>query len=285
MLVPILTIVCAVFLAAFFLLLPGASTEAQRAPFWGLNCAHRGLHTRDLTIPENSIAAFTAAVDAGYGIELDIRLSSDGEVVVFHDETLQRMCGIAGRVEEKPFHELRELPLLDSNQRIPLLRDALELIDSRVPLIIELKTTKLYKKLCQSAWRILRQYDGDICIESFDPRIVRWFKKQAPGLLRGQLSAPASLLDRGLQGYVVSWLLCNFLGRPHFIAYHKGHHPLPVRLVQRFAMRMVWTAGPEDAAVLLEDENDTVIFEFYEPEPRYKETPGLLSPDEEEYRF
>ncbi|MGL4668102.1 MAG: hypothetical protein ACRCWR_09245, partial [Saezia sp.] len=179
---------------------------------------------------------------------------------------------------------LRELRLHQTNQPIPHLREVLALVDSRVPLVVELKTTTRYKQLCHNTWRILRLYDGDICIESFDPRIVRWFKKNVPGVLRGQLAAPPRILNQGVRGYAVGLLFSNFLARPHFIAYQKGGKPFTVRLVERFSMCFVWTVRPEDALSLLQDENDTIIFEFFEPEPYYKDLPDILLTDEE-YRF
>ncbi|MDL2252508.1 glycerophosphodiester phosphodiesterase [Ruminococcaceae bacterium OttesenSCG-928-I18] len=272
MLLTVLTLLCALALLLFFLLMPGESDFTQRQPFWNINIAHRGLHKKDLSIPENSMAAFTAAIDAGYGIELDIRLSQDDAVVVFHDEDLGRVCGVPGRVGEKPLAELKKLRLYGTNQLIPTLREVLEAIDGRVPLVIELKHGKDYKKLCELAWRILRRYDGEICVESFDPRIVRWFYKNVPGLLRGQLAAPPKNLKQGFKGYAVGWLFANCIGRPHFIAYQKGPKPLIVNLVCKFAMRVVWTARPEDHQGILEMENDAVIFEYYEPEP-YFQTP------------
>ncbi len=143
--------------------------------------------------------------------------------------------------------------------------------DCRIPLILELKAGPNYKALCRESWRVLRQYDGDICVESFDPRIVRWFKRNVPGLLRGQLAAPPSPHNKGLSAYLVGWGFSNFIGRPHFIAYQKGPKPFLVNIVCRFAMRVVWTARPDDNQILLEMENDAVIFEFYEPEPYFQE--------------
>jgi len=151
--------------------------------------AHRGLHTKDKAVPENSLAAFTAAVDAGYGIELDIRLAADGEVVVFHDYTLLRMCGAPGRVADLTLAQLRELKLLDTDQGIPTLWETLYVVKGKVPLLVELKSGPQHKRLCEEAWKILRTYEGDVCIQSFDPRMVRWYKKHVPGLLRGQLAA------------------------------------------------------------------------------------------------
>ena len=90
--------VCIVLLWLF--LRPGRYGEAQKQLVYGVNHAHRGLHTKDKTVPENSLPAFRAAAEAGYGVELDIQLSRDGQVVVFHDDTLDRVCGVHGRVDE-----------------------------------------------------------------------------------------------------------------------------------------------------------------------------------------
>ena len=105
--------------AALFLIAPGSSTKRQRAPFMGTNCAHRGLHSRDKSVPENSLEAFRLAAEAGYGIELDVQLSKDGQVVVFHDDTLDRVCGVHVRVDELTLSELRELRLCGTDQTIP----------------------------------------------------------------------------------------------------------------------------------------------------------------------
>ncbi len=269
MLVTVLTLLCAIALVFFFLLLPGESSQQQREPFWQQNIAHRGLYSKDQAVPENSLAAFTAAAEEGYGIELDIRLSRDGAVVVFHDDTLERCCKVQARVDETDLDELRTLTLFETSQHIPTLREALEIVDGKVPLVIELKHGGNHKALCENAWRILRRYDGDICVESFDPRIVRWFQKNVPGLLRGQLAAPPRALKQGPKGYAVGWLFTNFLGRPQFIAYQKGPKPLSVRLACRFAMRFAWTARPGDDNRLLQQENDAVIFEHYQPGPYF----------------
>ncbi len=272
MLLTLVFVFCAIALLLIFLLLPGESTLEQRHMFQWANLAHRGLHKKDQSIPENSLAAFTAAMDAGYGIELDLRLTADDEVVVFHDITLERACQTPGALEEKTFEELKDLRLFGTGQKIPHLREVLTLVDSKVPLLLELKPGDNYKKLCENTWRILRLYDGDIAIESFDPRIVRWFKKNVPGVLRGQLSAPMKSLGYSVQAFAVSWLFTNFLGRPHFIAYQKGKHPPTVFLTSLVSMRVAWTVHEEDVHPLLEKQNDALIFEYYEPEP-YFNTP------------
>lgn len=269
MLWAILAGLCGLAVLFIWMVLPGESNAAQRAPFWGLNIAHRGLHSKDKTIPENSLAAFTAAIDAGYGIELDIQLSKDNEVVVFHDDDLRRVCGVAGRVDSYTLAELKAFRLFGTGQAIPTLKEVLALVNQQVPLVIELKTGPKRIALCHAAWNILCTYDGDICVESFDPRILRMFKKYVPGLLRGQLIAAPKTLGGTPASYLVGWGLGHFLGRPHFLACHKGKMSLPIRFAGRFAMRLVWTVTDTDDYDSLEDAYDAVIFEGYQPLPRY----------------
>ncbi len=270
-LLTILMCFCAIALLLIFFLLPAESTKEQRKPFQGSHIAHRGLYKKDQSVPENSLAAFTAAIDAGYAIEMDLQLSADDEVLVFHDTSLERACKTPGKLEEKTSEECQALRLFDSEQKIPTLREVLNLVNQKVPLLLELKPGRDYKKLCENTWRILRLYDGDIAIESFDPRIVRWFKKNAPGVLRGQLSAPMKTLGYSLQGFSVSFLFTNCIGRPHFIAYQIGPRPPTVFIVALICMRVVWTVTPADAHDFLQQTNDAIIFEFYEPEPYFFE--------------
>lgn len=272
----ILLVFCILLLIMLFMLWPGKRRPKLAAPFWGVNHAHRGLHTEDKSVPENSLAAFDAAAKAGYGMELDVQFSKDRQVVVFHDDTLDRVCGVEGRVDSRDYEELKKLRLQETDEYIPLFTEMLELVDGRTPMIVELKTSgKNNKELCQATYDILKGYDGPYCIESFDPRIVRWYKKNAPEILRGQLSAPPRHLKMGLTGFLVGTLLCNFLGRPDFVAYRIGPRPFTVPLVESGTMRVAWTARPSDDMEKVQDENDAVIFEFYHPEPKYKD----LDPD------
>lgn len=268
-------------LICLFFLWPARRAPELCAPFWGVNFAHRGLHTKDKKVPENSMAAFEAAACAGYGIELDIRLSKDGEVVVFHDDDLQRVCGQPGRVDAYTLQELQNFALHGTRQTIPLLSQVLQLVNGRVPLLIELKMGPANQQLCEKAMQLLTPYQGPYCIESFDPRIVRWFKKNHKQVLRGQLAASPKALGNGISGFLVGTLLCNFLGRPHFIAYGKGPTPLTVPIVQSGAMRVVWTVRDTDNHETFENENDAVIFEFYTPKPRYKQPPPPPAAKEE----
>lgn len=253
-----------------FLLLPGKSTSIQRAPFLNRNIAHRGLHTKDKKIPENSMAAFKNAVKHRYGIELDIQLTKDQQIVVFHDNTLNRVCGIEGRVNSYTYEELLSFPLLKTEERIPLFKDVLTMVNGQVPLIVELKSGPKNRLLCEKAYAMLKEYQGTYCIESFDPLVVRWFRKNAPHILRGQLSSrPRSLKKDNLTAIVAVFLgnlLCNFLSRPQFIAYDKTYMPLLVRLARKMvSMNVVWTIKDTDDYRLYQANNHMVIFEFYKP--------------------
>ena len=253
-----------------FLLAPGRATKRQKAPFMGRNFAHRGLHSEDKSIPENSLEAFRLAGRAGYGAELDVQLTKDGQVVVFHDDTLDRVCGVHARVDEKSYDELKLLSLCGTNQRIPLFTEVLEIYGGRGPLIVELKTGRRNRELCEKTYAILSDYPGEVCIESFNPMIVRWFKFHAKDLVRGQLAT--TMKDYGgsvapRTAFLLSHCLLNFLSRPQFIAYRIGHRPLTVRLSEAMgAMRVGWTAHNARA----EHGRDGVIFEFYRPQLRFK---------------
>lgn len=254
-----------------FAVAPGRADEDKKAPFMGRNIAHRGLHKTDKSVPENSLAAFRNAVDNGYGVELDVRLSADGRLMVFHDEDLERMCHVKGRVEDMTYLELRRLRLAGSEEGIPLLSQVLELIDGKAPAILELKGTQRREELCGHVYDMLRCYRGQVCVESFDPLIVRWWRKNAPEVLRGQLSCTADSFSEGtgrLQALVMSNLLLNFLGRPQFIAYGVCRRkPLLVRLCEKLgAMKVTWTSRDWAA----EEYSDTVIFEFYRPRIKFK---------------
>jgi glycerophosphoryl diester phosphodiesterase len=135
--------------------------------------AHRGLHAAREGRPENSLAAFAHACALGFPAELDVRLTRDGDVVVFHDRTLRRLTGASGRAEDGDAAGLRALRLLGTAERVPLLREVLELVDGRVPLLIELKSGVPSPALERAVLDALAGYRGDVAIQSFKLRTVR----------------------------------------------------------------------------------------------------------------
>ncbi len=253
-----------------YMIAPGRRDREQRAPFMGRNYAHRGLHRIDKSVPENSIPAFEAAARIGYGVELDLHLTRDGEVVVFHDDDLKRLCGADVRVEELTLEELRAYRLCGTQYGIPTFKEVLAAIDGRCPMIVELKQTARRRELCRKSYELLREYKGRWCMESFDPRMVLWYRAHAPEALRGQLSTRMSELRKStgpVQAFILSRLFLNFLTRPHFIAYEIGRKPLTVKLCEFMgAMKVAWTSREWKT----EEKNDAVIFQFYRPRVKYK---------------
>ena len=269
-------------LAAFllFLVCPSFGRKSLRSPFQGHNYAHRGLFARSQTIPENSLPAFAAAVNAGYGIELDVQFTRDRQLVVFHDDTLDRMTGVHGWVRDFTWQQVQAMPLKGTRYRPPRLADVLDLVQGQVPLIVEIKSRLGYSgayldALCRAVLDELEHYDGTYCIESFDPRVVRRIRKFAPHVLRGQLAdSTRSFRQEGagaIPAFVMSHLAGNFLGRPDFIAWCPAPRNSAVRLVKALgAMMVYWTALPTDDTARLEENNDAVIFQWYLPEANYQ---------------
>ena len=253
-----------------FLTAPGRAGKAQKKPFMYKNFAHRGLHKKDKTVPENSLAAFERASSYGYGIELDVQLSKDGQVVVFHDDTLNRVCGVDSRVDEKTYDELSKISLCGTTQTIPLFSEVLKTVRGRGPLIVELKNGKRNEELCEKTYALLEKYSGEYCIESFNPFIVRWFKKNAPEVIRGQLATPPKDYNGEvgpITAVILGNCLLNFLSRPQFIAYKITPKPFTVKLCEALgAMKVAWTSHDW----VNEKFYDAVIFEFYKPKLKYK---------------
>lgn len=264
--------IAVILTALWAVLCPGRPSAAQRALLTGVNYAHRGLHTRDKSVPENSLAAFAAAVKAGYGIELDVQLSQDGEVMVFHDDTLDRVCGVEGRVDAYPAEALQQMALCGTRETVPLFTQVLDTVRGQAPLIVELKTGPRKKELCEKVLLLLRGYKGPYCIESFDPRIVAWFRKNAPDILRGQLTdAPGAFGGQPfVQRVALGNVLANCIARPQFIAHGPGSKTPFVRLAESMgALRVCWTVRDTDNIDSKQAANDAVIFEFYSPAPRF----------------
>lgn len=269
----ILSVLLFISVLILFLIAPSRGAKEMRKVFMHRNLAHRGLHTKDKSTPENSLSAFKAAVEAGYGIEFDLQLSKDEQVVVFHDDTLNRVCGIDNRVDFYTFDELQEFSLCGTSEKIPLFTEVLKTVDGRVPLLIELKNGPRNDLLCKKAYEIMKQYSGEFCIESFSPIIVSWFRKNAPEIMRGQLAC--SIKEYGNEvskpiAFLLSNLMLNFLARPHFVAYHIEKRSPLAKLCDRLgAMRFVWTVRPTCDIEKLCQKNDSLIFELYKPDIRY----------------
>ena len=252
-----------------FLIAPGRSTKAARAPFEGRSFAHRGLYELDESVPENSLTAFRRAVENGYGAELDVQRTKDGRIVVFHDDSMRRACGVDKAIRDFTWEELQAFPLFGTEERIPLFSDVLRVFDGRQPLIVELKYGPDADLLCEATRRMLDEYKGPACVESFHPAMVRWFWKHDPRRLRGQLSEAVCFSRKHLAlplSFMMSRLFTNCLTRPQFIAYRVGPKPLSVRAAEGMgAMKVLWTAREPEKHAERMAENHAVIFEGYRP--------------------
>lgn len=225
--------------------------------------AHRGLFNKT-DIPENSIPAFEAAMLKGYAIELDVNMTKDGYLVVFHDNSLKRMTGIKSDITSLNLNEIKKLKLLGTDNKIPTFEDVLLAVKGNVPLIIEIKSNVRYKELMAKLISLLDKYNGEYVIESFDPKVLYWLKKSAPHIIRGQLAAKNI---REVKSRVLKLLLgkmCfNIFTSPNFISYQYlsinkkfySKHKRKGRVV------VAWTLKDKNEYKKVKDYCDIVIFE------------------------
>lgn len=232
--------------------------------------AHRGLHDNESDAPENSMAAFRKAVEAGYGIELDVHVTLDGIPVVFHDSKLERMCGVGGEITDCTYEQLQQYTLGNSKERIPKLEDVLLMVNGRVPLIVEIKSDKTDVACCGVIDKMLRGYDGEYCIESFNPMVLWWFRRHHNEVVRGQLSTNFRKDGEfhNAVSFLMGHLLFNFLTKPDFIAYNHHFMQEPGRRICRKLYKnpaAAWTVRSEEELNRLRGEFDIYIFESFTP--------------------
>ena len=255
----------------FLMIMPRMTGKPDTAPFKEWLYAHRGLHDNASDAPENSMRAFAKAVDAGFGIELDIQMSKDGVPVVFHDFTLKRICGAEGKVIDYTFEELQQFSLCGTDQRIPRFEDVLKLVDGRVPLIVEFKIELTDLSICPAADQLLSNYKGMYCMESFNPLGVFWYRRHRKSIVRGQLS-DAFLKEGEYTGalyFLLQNLLFNWLGKPDFVAYnHKYPNILSRKLCRGLYHNTAaaWTIKSQEQLEAAKEHFDIFIFDSFIPE-------------------
>jgi glycerophosphoryl diester phosphodiesterase len=234
--------------------------------------AHRGLHSEG--IPENSMAAFEAAKNAGYGVELDVHLLADGNLAVIHDSTLERVTGLPGTVEELTTKQLRDCRLCGTEEIIPEFPHVLELFNGEAPLIIELKPANgNHAKLAQAVCDLLENYHGPYCVESFDPRCVLWLKKHRPDLIRGQLVEDYVGRKLPTAPFILRWIMtenmANWITKPDFIAYRFADRfcTLSNFLCLKRMACVSWTITSQEDYDKAVTEGWIPIFEGFLPDP------------------
>ena len=271
----VLVLITILLMLYLFLIAPRMWKKPDRTPLLNVLYAHRGLFDNKTDAPENSLPAFQKAVEAGYGIELDVQLSKDGIPVVFHDASLKRMCGVDGNVWDYPLSELKQLKLADSNAEVPTLAEVLDVVDGKVPLIIEYKLYVPQTKVCRLVNDLLRSYTGAYCIESFHPLALLWYRRHRPDVVRGQLCMEFWNEDKYRGNpffFVLSYLVTNAAARPDFIAYkHSDASNLSFRLTKRMgALSVAWTIKSQTQLEEAKKHFDLFIFDSFIPK---KESP------------
>lgn len=185
--------------------------------------SHRGIHDNK-KIFENTLEAISIAVGKGYIIEIDIHLTKDNKLVVFHDYNTKRITKKNMIIEDSTYNDLNNQTII----HIPLLEEVLNLVDKKVPLILEIKQERKVGNLEQILMNILKNYQGEYAIQSFNPKVLYWFKKNYPTILRGQLSYQyKSKKIPKLSKYLLKNMFFNFITKPNFISYKYDELSLP----------------------------------------------------------
>ena len=231
--------------------------------------AHRGLWSPDGP-PENSLGAFHAACAGGFGIELDVQLSADGEAMVFHDDDLARMTGTTGRISDRTAAELSELRLKGGDERIPTLVETLALVGRRSMVHIELKTPYGHVgPLEQRVHEIIIDHAGPVCVIGFNPYSHAWFAERFPGVLRGLDSYSYKKAPHLAEAQRASFARLEHvaIAKPHFLAL--GVDMLPSDLAAAHRARgtpvVAWTVRSAEQWDGLKDACDNLIFEGFVP--------------------
>jgi glycerophosphoryl diester phosphodiesterase len=228
--------------------------------------AHRGLW--DEKNPENTLGAFVKAAEKGYPIELDVQLTSDNQVVVFHDEYLDRLTEEKGQLCKRTYEQLKTLKIANSKYKIPLLKEVLEEINCKVPLLVEIKSAESIKTLCDGVVKEFLNYKGEFALQSFNPYILKYLYDKYPVLIRGQLAA----FDYGdevsaFKAFLLRRMFFNHSTKPHFISYYAGN--LPNDYVNKCKKRniavLAWTVKSQEEYDKLKGYVDNIIFEGFEP--------------------
>ena len=241
--------------------------------FLGRQYAHRGLHDLSNGIPENTLLAFGRAVERGYGMEFDVRFTKDKHLVIMHDDNVERMTGRKLLTSQSTLAELAGLRVGGTDEAIPRFEEVLALVDGRVPLIIELKVCgNDFAELGAAVCAVLDGYNGPYVIESFDPRLVNWLRKNRPDIVRGQLMEyyrrhgdkdfPA-VLDLIIHSHII-----NSYSRPDFVAInHADRDTLPMRISRAVfnTPEFDWTVRSQAEADASREDGSGYIFEGFIP--------------------
>lgn len=237
--------------------------------------AHRGLHDNNVNIPENSISAFAAATEKGYIIELDVSLTKDKKLVVFHDKKLKRLFELDRYLKDISYGELSRLRLPNSNETVPLFGEVLNFVGGKVPLLIEIKNEGKVGEMESMVYDQLKNYKGKYAIQSFNPYTLKWFRMNAPEVLRGQLSGSFIISDYeveyagttrlpGHKRFLLKNMLFNFESRPNFIAYEVNNtSDKRIKSLKKLGVPVLgWTIKEQTMYEKVKNEYDNLIVDI-----------------------
>lgn len=231
--------------------------------------AHRGLYTKDQEIPENSISSYRNAMDKGYSIELDINVLKDGTVLAFHDFNFNRLCNDPRELRDVTYDECKDFTLCDTNEKIARFDEVLRLVNGQVPLLIELKPHGDVIFLCESFMKVIKDYQGVWAVFSFHPKVVSWFKKNYPDVIRGQISEYFKN-DKDMNPiakHLMKTMFFNRFTKPDFISY--GIYDMPNKYLDRLKKKGItiisYAARSQADFDFVKKHYHNTVFEFFEP--------------------
>lgn len=266
----IVIVILIIFILYLYLIMPRVLHRPNCNELKGTNFAHRGIHNNAGKLPENSIKAFQRAVELGYGIELDVQVTKDNQVVVFHDFDLQRMCGVKKKVCEMTYEELLQYNLLNTKEKIPLFSEVLKLVNGKVSLLIELKCKDVKDPIAPETDKILSGYPGTFYIQSFHPIPLRWYRYNRPDVIRGQLAECYGMqkeISTAIVYFFQQHLLFNAVCRPDFISYNWKHQKECSLNICKYLFKSplaAWTVRSKEQLKKSKKKFDIIIFEnFY----------------------
>ncbi|SEQ38776.1 Glycerophosphoryl diester phosphodiesterase family protein [Lachnospiraceae bacterium RM5] len=277
----ILLVLILFILLYLFSLKPNSKRMEALEPFENKYIAHRGYYDNSSDAPENSMAAFRKAKEMNFGIENDIQVTKDDKLIVFHDNTIKRMCGPDKKIAESTYEELLEYNLCGSKEKIPLFKDFIKEMDENTPLVIEIKPEKNAIRACEKLVEEIADFKGDYCVQSFDSRVLAWFRKNKPEVIRGQLSYRFNAGKKNkkkknkndhrfsrLAQFLVTNLMLDFYGKPDFISYnHKQKDQFSYKLARKLYKfkNAAWTIKTKEEMENAKDVFNIIIFDSFNP--------------------
>lgn len=254
----------------YLLALSGRTGHRGLRKLRGWGYAHRGLHGNG--VPENSMLAFRKALEGGYGIEFDVHLMKDGNLAIIHDSSLKRTAGADVLIEDLMVEDLENYRLEGTDEKIPLFSELLDLYAGKAPLIIELKAHGNHAELSKAVCDAMEGYKGVYCMESFDPRVLQWLRKNRPQIIRGQLAENFLKVKQNPLNIVIKFImtnhLMNFLTMPDFVAYKfADRNTLGTRICRKFwkLQGVSWTIRSQEDYDTAVKEGWIPIFEYFTP--------------------